>query len=111
MRNGRSETFFHQLRPVVSGTNVVVPVEEADRAHIIESPQVFESFNELAPQPSLLEGGEAKLFESILVAAVAQLRDELGRTMLDAFQLRFVPLMCGDQNWTACSRWGRTRDL
>ena len=75
----------------MSGTNVVVPVEEADRAHIIESPQVSEGFNELAPQPSLLEGGEAKLFESILVAAVAQLRDELGRTMLDAFQLRYVP--------------------
>lgn len=70
LRYSRSETFFHKFRPVVSGTNVVVPVEEADRAHVVESLQVFEGFNELAPQPSLLEGDEAKLFESILVATV-----------------------------------------
>ena len=99
-----AKRFFHQLCPVVSSTNVVVPVEEADRAHIIDSFQIFGSFNELAPQPSLLEGGEAKLFQPILLAAVTQLWDTLGSTMLDAFQLSYIPLKCGDQNLISCPR-------
>ena len=94
---------------IISGPILEVIVKEA----IVESVQIFEHLNKLPSKPPLYEANEFQVLEPLLVAMVSN-----SGIIFVAFLCTFVILSmslhiyrCGDQNWTAYSRWGRTRYL
>ena len=99
--------FYHYFdSPIID-----VIVKETSWTNIVESLQKFEHFNEVSSKSPLHEANEFQVHEPLLITMVLDLWNNLYSFLLDSFHFYLSIRSCGNQNWTAYSRCGWTRDL
>ena len=103
--------FYSKFCTIVSCSVNKVIIEEPSCTGWCESIHVFKHFSLLFSHCSLYKADEIKVLDSLVVAVVSDFRNHLCCFSLYLFYLSMSRLNCGDQNYTSCSRCGRTRDF
>ena len=103
--------FYIKFCSIVSCSVIKVVIEEPSCTGSTELIQVFKHFNLLSAQSSLHKDDEIKVLDSLVVAVVSDFRNHLCCSSRYLLHFINVPPQMWDQNCTACSRFGRTRDL
>ena len=103
--------FYDKFRSIVSCSVIKVTFEEPSCTGCCESIQVFKHFNQLYSQSSLYKADEIKVLDSLVVLWFLTSGIIFVARLCIFSILSMSRLKYRDQNCTACSRCGRTRDL
>ena len=105
------ESLHFYFISIISSPIIEVVVKEAYWTNIVESVQIFEHLNKLPSKSPLHEANDFQVHDQLLVSMVSDLWNIFCCFSLYSFILSMSVRKCSDHNWTANSRWGRTRDL
>ena len=99
------ESLHYYFFSIISAPIIEVVVKEAYWTNIVESVQIFEHLNKLQSKSPFYEANEFQVLKPLLVAMVSDLGNHFCSFYLHFSILSMSLRRCGDQNWTAYSRW------